>query len=122
MLSQERFLLGKAAPGGAQYSWTIPVSYTKANGIFENTKASDWVIKANNASAVTKIELKDIDDHDALVVNVRETGYYRYICDTATDLSTASILICELKSERLAGPSLLCLSIFKKVSNSLCIT
>lgn len=77
-LTQERFLLGKPALGGAQYSWHIPVSYMMANGTIVADDVTWMQADKSNPDRITTITLpENVPNSAALIFNVKETGYYR---------------------------------------------
>ncbi|XP_059097724.1 aminopeptidase N-like isoform X2 [Tigriopus californicus] len=80
--NQSRYLASKAEQSSRSiygYKWWIPVSYTKAGGDFVNTRSKFWLKPMDNGSVTFDIEAAE---SDAIIVNVRQTGFYRVNYDS----------------------------------------
>jgi len=79
---QERFLINPKASnvteGGPAYRWWVPLSFAVVgdDASFENTSASLWMNPAEAESPLTTT-LPALDSGAALIVNVKQTGFYR---------------------------------------------
>ena len=80
-IKQERFLLyedEKASVNeskkGIKYKWWIPISYTTPGGNYLNATPQFWL--QPNASGSTQ-QTVNLPNDKALIINVKETGFYR---------------------------------------------
>ena len=80
-ISQERFLLYEdkeasvnESQKGIKYKWWIPISYTNPGGNFSNTVPKFWLQPNTNQPIQHNV---DLPNDQALIVNVRQTGFYR---------------------------------------------
>ena len=79
---QQRFLLYEdknmteaEIEKGLTYRWWIPISYTTPNGDFSDTKPKIWLSPNDPDQSV--IHNTTIQNDEALIVNVQQTGFYR---------------------------------------------
>jgi aminopeptidase N len=80
VFTQERFFINpKAAsgnPNATNYRWWVPLSFAIAGDLasFENTSASLWMSPDNSE---LESELPGLEPSTVLVVNAKQTGFYR---------------------------------------------
>jgi aminopeptidase N len=80
VFTQERFFINpKAASGNATaYSWWVPLSFAVAGDLasFENTSVSLW-LSPDNPDGRLEATLPGLEPTTVLVVNAKQTGFYR---------------------------------------------
>jgi len=78
-VSQSRFLvtfspeMKETKAGEHTYRWWIPLTFTEADGNFNNTNTRDWMENSTHTKQVTGMPNRNT----AVVFNVQQTGYYR---------------------------------------------
>merc|ERR1711962_408781 len=78
-LTQARFLISPGAAADNESFWWVPVSHCSPGGDWENTAPEIWL---PNSSLPTTIQL-DGDANVPLIINVKQTGFYRVNYDEA---------------------------------------
>lgn len=80
-LSQERFLLyrDKEIVDNHEYRWWIPISFTTSGGGFNETKNSIWLSPTETKA---KKIFANVNQEQAVIVNIQQTGFYRVNYDT----------------------------------------
>ena len=78
-LTQARFLISPGAAADNESFWWVPVSHCSPGGDWENTAPEIWL---PNSSLPTTIQL-DADANVPLIINVKQTGFYRVNYDEA---------------------------------------
>jgi len=78
-VSQARFLLSPEAEADEDFFWWVPVSHCSPGGDWENTAPKFWL---PNSSLPLTFQL-DIEADTPLVINVKQTGFYRVNYDQA---------------------------------------
>ena len=78
--TQKRFLLGssddtKKRADETEYSWWNPLSFTSPGSSFDKTYNELWMEEGEQTK-----EVSDMPEEEAAVVfNVQQTGYYRFV-------------------------------------------
>lgn len=78
-LSQARFLISPEAEADEDFFWWVPVSHCSPGGDWENTAPKLWL---PNSTIPLTFQL-DIEADTPLVINVKQTGFYRVNYDQA---------------------------------------
>ena len=80
-VKQERFLLYEdkeaslnETKDGISYRWWVPVSYVSSSGNFSNTAPKFWLHPDTHEATQHTV---DVSNDDALIINVKESGFYR---------------------------------------------
>lgn len=74
-LKQERFLISKSAdnPDKHDYMWWIPITFVVPGDDFSKTKNDIWMSDVEKTKEISGMPMDD----QAVIFNVKETGYYR---------------------------------------------
>ena len=78
-LSQARFLISPEAEADEEFFWWVPVSHCSPGGDWENTAPKLWL---PNSSLPFTFEL-EVEADTPLVINVKQTGFFRVNYDQA---------------------------------------
>ena len=78
--SQSRFFYSDLA---SENLWWVPISYTtQSNPDFDSIGAHFWIEGVNNVVIANETAPTQWADNDWVIVNIRETGYYRVNYDS----------------------------------------
>ena len=75
---QERFLADKKTKNSTQsqkYSWWIPLTYASVEDSFADVYPKNWMKEGEETKVIEDMPGNDV----AIVFNVQQTGYYRYL-------------------------------------------
>ena len=76
-VSQERYLSvdpDMKVRDDHDYQWWVPITFDFAGGDFDKTNNDYWLRPGQES---LKIDLEQVPNHEAIIVNVQQTGYYR---------------------------------------------
>ena len=75
-VTQKRFLIGEADKNDkAEYSWWIPLTFASPGGRWNDTYSNLWLEKGQQSKEVPGMPAAN----QAVVFNVQQTGYYRWL-------------------------------------------
>ena len=77
-VSQKRFLIGdskKSSKETKKYSWWIPLTFASVQEGFKDTYSRHWMKEGEDSKEIPDMPEENV----AVVFNVQQTGYYRYL-------------------------------------------